>query len=738
MSDYVQSTDGGIFWPERHQVFWKLGDLSPGSERELSATAEFVWGIPEGTSDGARAQLAGTNWQQGQLDVSAYLPYEPRELLGTVSLTEGELDAERVAYPDLDLMYTQAISEGFVLAGAARLSITHQVPITQVTLIHEKPSEVMHIRRVSDTVQATTFGAETYAVRDADGGLSMDFQLGTVSTWGSWMSPAQGMRALAECSLTVGNCFLNYLLDKAPVWLLGNIGKAGKIILGSVDCVKCYRGDEGSCAKCATELVPLAGEVIDIREGLNDCREDPTSHICVEAKSYCDRGKGNPYGILGFGNYVTLECEDCKYKFPPSGRRICAYGEKCLDCPAGPKCLPKDGCCPAGTQSDGGSECVQGPTLQAGNACGPYSSVCYTEITIAHDPNAKYGVSGAVLPGQTLTYTVEFENEGEGYAYGVFLVDPLNEGLDETTLSIHGEGTYLSATRDLMWDIGTLTPNGSPGSTGSVSFTVTVSDGLPSGTPIINEALVVFQSVPEETPTNAVVNVVQPVVALPQEVETSYMQAVSVTLEGVEVSGLPLTYTAASDPLFGELEGTAPLLTYTPMAGFVGLDTFSFEASNGISSSLPARVQIMVEPSPADATPPEVIWTSPGEGEAMDVVSSTPVYSDSLGWVYGPSILVRFSETMSSTTITTGTVQLMRAGGSAVPFSVHYEGWTNRAAILPREAWRTSDYTVTLSTGIEDASGNGLVEEVEWGFGVAAPVPSNRLYLPVLMKGDSP
>jgi uncharacterized repeat protein (TIGR01451 family) len=738
LSDHVQSTEGGIFWPERHQVYWKLGDLAPGTEAQLSATAEYVWGIPEGTSDGARAQLAGSNWQQDQLDVDAYLAYEPWGLLSAASLTAGELDSERAAYPDLDLMYTQAITDGFVLAGAARLSITDQVPITQVTLIHEKPSEVMHIRRISDTVNAATYGDETYAVRDVSGGLSMDFQLGTVSTWGSWTGPAESADALAECNLTVGNCFLNYLMDKAPVWLISNIGKAGKIILGSADCVKCYRGDEDSCARCATEWIPLAGEVMDIHEGLNDCREDPTSHICVEAKSYCDRGKGNPYGFFGIGNYVTLECEDCKYQFPPTGRRVCGLQEKCLDCPTGPKCLPKDGCCPSGTQADGGLECAQGSIPQAGDACGPYSSECDTEITIARDPNAKYGVSGAVLPGQTLTYTIEFENEGEGYAYGVFLVDPLDEGLDERTLTIYGDGTYLSSTRDLMWDVGDLTPSGSPGSTGAVSVTVAVSDDLPSGTSIINEALVVFQSVPEETPTNAVVNVVQPVVALPQEVETSYMQAVSVTLEGVEVSGLPLTYTVASDPLFGELEGTPPLLTYTPMANFVGQDAFGFEASNGISSSLPARVRIIVEPSSADVTPPEVMWASPGEGEAIEVVSSTPVYSDSLGWAYGPSILVQFSETMSATAITTDTVQLTRGGGSAVPVSVSYEGWTNRAAITPRQAWWTDSYSVTLGMGIEDASGNGLVEEVEWGFGVTAPEPAGLLYLPLLLKGVSP
>jgi len=37
-------------------------------------------------------------------------------------------------------------------------------------------------------------------------------------------------------------------------------------------------------------------------------------------------------------------------------------------------------------------------------------------MAVARDPNAKYGPQGYVTAGQTLNYTVEFENEGEGIA----------------------------------------------------------------------------------------------------------------------------------------------------------------------------------------------------------------------------------------------------------------------------------------------------------------------------------
>lgn len=57
-------------------------------------------------------------------------------------------------------------------------------------------------------------------------------------------------------------------------------------------------------------------------------------------------------------------------------------------------------------------------------------------IIIARDPNAMYGPEGYVYPGQELTYTVEFENEGEGIAYGVYITDPLDESLDDSTLEV--------------------------------------------------------------------------------------------------------------------------------------------------------------------------------------------------------------------------------------------------------------------------------------------------------------
>jgi len=52
------------------------------------------------------------------------------------------------------------------------------------------------------------------------------------------------------------------------------------------------------------------------------------------------------------------------------------------------------------------------------------------------DPNEMFGPAGQVEPGETLSYAIQFENEGDGTAYGVYATDVLDPSLDDSTLSI--------------------------------------------------------------------------------------------------------------------------------------------------------------------------------------------------------------------------------------------------------------------------------------------------------------
>jgi hypothetical protein len=139
-----------------------------------------------------------------------------------------------------------------------------------------------------------------------------------------------------------------------------------------------------------------------------------------------------------------------------------------------------------------------------------------SQITVARDPNLKYGLEGYVSQGQKLNYTIELWNEGEGIAYGVYFTDVLDEDLNDSTLEIGpvisktngsviaGPGSYDPATRTITWLVGEL----GPGEGGIANFTINVKNSVSDGTEIINFATVYFPSVQETTRTNTIVSVV--------------------------------------------------------------------------------------------------------------------------------------------------------------------------------------------------------------------------------------
>jgi len=81
---------------------------------------------------------------------------------------------------------------------------------------------------------------------------------------------------------------------------------------------------------------------------------------------------------------------------------------------------------------------------------------------------------------------------------------------------------------------------------------------------------------------------------LPMDEDT----ALDITLTASDTEGDPLTFTVETDPVHGDLTGTAPDLTYTPEGDYHGPDSFTFTANDGTSDSLPATVSITVDPKP--------------------------------------------------------------------------------------------------------------------------------------------
>jgi hypothetical protein len=101
-----------------------------------------------------------------------------------------------------------------------------------------------------------------------------------------------------------------------------------------------------------------------------------------------------------------------------------------------------------------------------------------------------------------VNFTIEFENEGAGSAFGVFVDDNLDLNLEATALVLPpGEGgTYEPGTRTITWPVGEI----GPGQKGQRQFSVGIRSDAPCGTEVTNFATVHFPSVPETTATNGV------------------------------------------------------------------------------------------------------------------------------------------------------------------------------------------------------------------------------------------
>ncbi|HNC75663.1 MAG TPA: Ig-like domain-containing protein, partial [Elusimicrobiota bacterium] len=102
-----------------------------------------------------------------------------------------------------------------------------------------------------------------------------------------------------------------------------------------------------------------------------------------------------------------------------------------------------------------------------------------------------------------------------------------------------------------------------------------------------------------------------PPVALAQSLGVPSNTPKLIHLGGTDVDGDTLSY-AYAQPSHGSVTGTAPLVTYTPNNGYVGFDTFTFTASDGLLPSPSASIVLQL-----DDTPPAVSITQPAEGATV-------------------------------------------------------------------------------------------------------------------------
>ena len=711
---FVEGAQGAVYWPERHQVIWKLGDLPPGASGFVSVRVKFQWGLAADYSDGSYTQFAGTNYNAGALDVAEYNAYQSPLLrvTGIANLSATEFADVRATSADLESLYQAALADGYQYMSAARITYHDGTVVLNAALrtADHQYGRILSLNSDGRVLASGVSGAGVGA-QDMSGGLRANLSLQTYEFWGVWQ-PGSLQRSTDACN--VDRCFYNCML-KAKSW-----GAVARKVAGALSWV-----------------IPPVGAVWTTYEAYDEittyllCKEecpayDPSQHCCTPGETHW-----SPTGLKQ--QCAQYSCDAVgTWKETPDIIDKCAFGQRCVAGKGG-----AGGC--KNCEEDLLAARFAPVSVRAGTAfdvaCTANANPRCSDLTVrrAKDPNTIYGLAGDLLPGQTVTYTITYENEGAGRAYGVYVVNQLPAVFDTATLNLHGRGEYLPASREIAWLVGELGPKGAAGSTGAVTYTVALTSGLPSGTVVANQATVFFPSVPEETATNTWVNLVAPLVATPQHLTTNYMAPLPIVLSGRDAGGLPLTYAVVEQPHGGTLAGGPPNLTYTPAENFTGPDSLTFQVSNGAATSRLAQVDINVAPT-GDTTPPQVLWTNPAADATGVEATAAPVFTDTVGPAYAPVILIGASEPLSPTSVSNATVTLAGNGRGAVTADATFDGSANQIVLTPRVALAPGEYSVTVTTGVADMAGNALVAPYIWRFTVGTPATEQRIFLPTVVK----
>jgi uncharacterized repeat protein (TIGR01451 family) len=641
--DYLLSWPEGHYWQQRQQVVWKLGDIAPDEVIHVAAQVRYRWGLSAHQEMHLRGLVSADNLENPLIDHDLYAAYEPVTITGRVQLSQAELDAELAADSDLNDLVDQVLAEGFTFFGNA-YNVTQSTNDVHLEIIYIPDQahygETLAVIRMDGWSRVFRSTPESLLIYDLDGGYELNLETREHRFWGTWEDEYQ-----AGCSANGGNALTDCIVDEITCrnnCLVRELGKDALQILvplyGAIstagDCAGCAASgftSASDCRSCAANIADEFGaEYLSLFNNLHSCSWNcryndgfKEEQVCTGDEQWCSARYLPLYGYLPV--VMKRECDTihCVWLYLEKRKDWCSMGEICIQSPT----IPAQCCNPL---TDPLCPCV-------GELCDDN----HHEVLVGGDPNAMYGPMAAT-PGETISYTIECENVGEGTAYGVYIDSVLPEDLDESTLEIGGNGVYYPATRKLFWNIGELAPEAGD----QVTFTVQIPTGTVSGTVLVANATVHFPSVPETTPTNDVVTVVGNVIGHTQRVETTEDVPTPVTLSGWSPTGNPLTYSLVRQPLNGDLSGTLPSLTYTPVGGFEGLDSFSFRVSDGINTSLPAEVTIEVNTG-TETTPPEVVFTTPSDGATGIGVYGTEEYSGT----YSPAIWAQFNEPVDPATV---------------------------------------------------------------------------------------
>ncbi len=195
----------------------------------------------------------------------------------------------------------------------------------------------------------------------------------------------------------------------------------------------------------------------------------------------------------------------------------------------------------------------------------------------------------------TIDYAVYLRADG--------VVEVYESGFSRGTFGSYAVGDRFKVRR--TGSVVTYEKSTDNGATYTTFYTSTISS---SGNLIADTSLYnTGSTVADANITGGALPVNNPPVAQSQSVNVVQNTPTNIVLVATDPEGGSLTYSIVSSPAHGSFGSTTPPnLTYTPTTGYVGSDSFTFQASDGTNNSNVATVSITVTAPPPPPQP--VIW----------------------------------------------------------------------------------------------------------------------------------
>ncbi|MFZ6029341.1 MAG: Ig-like domain-containing protein [Chloroflexota bacterium] len=201
-----------------------------------------------------------------------------------------------------------------------------------------------------------------------------------------------------------------------------------------------------------------------------------------------------------------------------------------------------------------------------------------------------------VAPGQVVTYTLSFRNDGHIPAAGVTIRDAFPAQLENITWQGSGVAVTLTGTDPHTWQVAEI----KPGQGGAITVQATLRRGYAAGVTFTNTATLA-NSTNEADKANNSSSAVVTVANLAPSANDDSLNAdnagenvLDVLANDTDPNADALTVAAVSEPLHGTAAADGARVRYTPPKGYVGKDTFNYTVSDGHGGTDTASVLVHV------------------------------------------------------------------------------------------------------------------------------------------------